>query len=105
MKKADITYDYEEDILYLSNGSKAKYSIGIDDLFVADFDAKDKLVGVEVLDASEVIYGVSRKVLKSITSAKFGARYSKGLLVVGIVIKSDLVPEPICSSIPIQIAR
>jgi uncharacterized protein YuzE len=104
MKKADITYNEEEDILNLSNGAKAKYSVGIDDLFIADFDAKDKIVGVEILDASEVIYGISKKILKNITLAKFGVRRSKGLLVIGILIKSDLLPEPIRSSIPIQVA-
>jgi len=104
MKEANVTYDKEEDILHLSeSGKTVKYSIGVDDLFVVDFDASDRVIGIELLDASETVYGVSKALLGSITSAKFGARYAKELLVVGIMLNSSVAEAPIYSSVPIPI--
>jgi len=51
-----ISYDQKYDILYLKLGEADKvYCKDIDDDITADIDGKGKLVGIEVLSASEHI--------------------------------------------------
>ena len=53
-----IEYDPSLDLLYISFGSggeKAARTATVVPGVHADFDARDKLIGIEVLDASEVL--------------------------------------------------
>ena len=53
-KKARVDYDEENDILWVYSGEKVKDSLEVDS-FVIDFSHDDKVVGVEIINASEVI--------------------------------------------------
>jgi len=53
-----IEYDPERDLLYIwfaATGTKASNTVTVTPGVHADFDAGGKLVGVEVLDAAEVL--------------------------------------------------
>lgn len=55
-----IDYDPEHDLLYLwlsTPGTTAARTVTLAPGVFADFDRADKLVGVEVLDATEVLGG------------------------------------------------
>lgn len=104
MKKMNFVYNKEEDILLLSDPSKeVKYSLGVGDMFVIDFDSNDKVVGLEILDASETIFGVSKKILENIKEVYIGAQYRQDIIVVGYRIFS-IAKEPISDSIKMPIA-
>lgn len=104
MKKIDFIYNEKEDTLYLSDKSKAvKYSIGIEDIFVIDFDENNRVIGLEILDASEAIYNISKNILKHITKANIGVNYKKDTIVIGFAMKSSVADEPIRSSVPLPI--
>lgn len=99
-----ITYNKEEDILYISDKSKTvKYSFGLGDAFVVDFDERDRVVGLEVLDASEILFGITKQILESATNAKLHVNYSADLIVIGIAIKSAASQTPIYSSVPLSL--
>ncbi|MFQ6055678.1 MAG: DUF2283 domain-containing protein [Methanosarcinales archaeon] len=68
VKKAKIDFDYENDVLYVYTGEKVKDSLGIEN-FIIDFSSKNKIVGVEVLDASKILSKMLEiKITKSILS-------------------------------------
>lgn len=52
-----VEYDAVRDLLYLSFNPEAKAAktVTVTPGFHADFDAKGKLIGIEVIDASEVL--------------------------------------------------
>jgi uncharacterized protein YuzE len=55
-----IEYDSERDLLYVwlgSPGTKAAQTVTVSPGVFADFDASNKLIGLEVLDAKEVLGG------------------------------------------------
>jgi len=54
-----VEYDPVRDLLYLAfePGAKAAKTVTVASGVHADFDAKGKLIGIEVLDASEVLGG------------------------------------------------
>jgi len=56
-KDIDAAYLYIE---YPIKNGMAKKTIGLNDNIILDFDEKDKLLGVEILDASKVL---NKKVL------------------------------------------
>jgi len=53
-KKVRINYDFENDILYMFSGERVKDSLQIEN-FVIDFSYDNKIVGVEILDASKFL--------------------------------------------------
>ncbi len=54
-----VEYDPERDLLYLSFDPEAKAAktVTVTPGCHADFDAKERLIGIEVIDASEVLGG------------------------------------------------
>lgn len=51
-KEADAAYIY---LKYPVKDGEAKKTIQLNDNIILDFDAQDKLLGVEILDASKVL--------------------------------------------------
>lgn len=50
----EVSYDSENDILYLNEGSSVQDSLDIGDFYL-EFSGDGKIVGVEVLNASDTI--------------------------------------------------
>lgn len=68
-----MTYDEEEDILFLSKSRKVKASIDIGD-FVIDVDHDGFVTGIEILNASENLK-LSREQLKELQKASMAVTY------------------------------
>lgn len=104
-RKVKIDYDEENDILWVYGGEKIKDSLEIDN-FVIDFSHSDKVVGVEIFNASEIISNlvlskISKEMLSNIKEASLSFYQSKELfyVVVGLVLMiNDKLRE-----IPIQV--
>ena len=82
-KIAKVSYDSEEDILYVRLDEPISDSIAHGD-FVIDF-SKERIVGMEIVNASKQLFeGFPEDVdikqsLASIKEAKFGVREAKGI--------------------------
>ena len=68
-----IDYDSENDIFFISDGSKVRSSLDIGD-FVLDVNGDNLISGIEVMDASENL-GISKEILKNIKSLKMSVTY------------------------------
>lgn len=68
-----IDYDPNNDILFISNGEKAKASLDIGD-FVLDVSHNNLISGIEIMDASENL-GFSKNTLKNIKNIKMSITY------------------------------
>ncbi len=104
-RKAKVSYDEENDVLWVHSGEKVKDSLEIDN-FVIDFSHENKVVGVEILDASGIIsklsqIDVSKDMLSEIKEASISFIQSKELffIVVGLAAMIGDVPR----EIPIQV--
>lgn len=105
VKKAKVDYDEENDILWIYSGDKIRDSLEIDN-FIIDFSYEDKIVGVEILDASEVLSNMSlvklsKNDLLNILEAGLSTYQGKELSYV--VIRLVLMKKDIRREIPIQI--
>ena len=69
IKIKTIVYDSNLDILELYTGATTQHCININDLFIIHYNEKNKIVGIEILGISK-IYGINKKALNSIKSAK-----------------------------------
>lgn len=105
VKKAKVNYDEENDILWVYSGEKIKDSLEVDN-FVIDFSHDDKVVGVEIFKASEIISNlvlnkISKDMLANIKEASLSFYQSKELfyVVVGLI----LVIDNKLREIPIQV--
>lgn len=77
VKKAKVDYDFENDVLYVYSGEKVQDSLEIEK-FVLDFSFDNRIVGVEILNAS--------KTLSNILNIKIGKRLLSSLKEAGISI-------------------
>jgi len=68
-----IDYDFDNDILFISDGEKVKASLDIGD-FVLDVSHNNFICGVEIMDASENL-GISKEILKNVKSMKMSVTY------------------------------
>ncbi len=91
-KKAIVDYDKENDILWVYSGEKVKDSLEVDN-FVIDFSHDDKVVGVEIINASEVISSlaisrINKEALANIKEASLSFYQSRELfyVVVGLIV-------------------
>lgn len=105
VKNAKISYDYENDILYVFVGNKVKDSLEIDN-FVIDFSSENKVSGIEIFNASEFISKlalnkISRGMLASMKEASISFYQSKELFY--IVVGLDIMIGNVSREIPIQI--
>ena len=105
-KEAKIDYDEEHDILYLYSGEKAKDSIEIDK-FVIDISADNRIVGVEIFDASVLLskmsgFGINKENLSDVRGAKMQSYQSKELfyVLVFLTLKVDGVEREINLQVP-----
>ena len=94
-KKAKVDYDQENDILWVYSGEKVKDSLPIDS-FVVDFSHDDKIVGVEIMNASEIVSSlslnkISKDMLAGIKEASLSFYQSRELfyVVIGLVLSID----------------
>ena len=103
MAKFDFKYDSEEDILFLFRKSdKVKFSLDFRDMFIVDFNDSKKVVGLEILDASEIIFGMSKSDMRNIESVDMQVRQKKDMVLVMLSIKSKNL-ETIQASMPIPV--
>jgi uncharacterized protein YuzE len=105
-KEAKVDYDEENDILYVYSGEKAKDSLEIDN-FVLDISADNKVVGVEIFNASDFIsklsgIKVSKEILSTMKNAVMSFYQSKELFYVFITlpIKIDGIEREINLQVP-----
>ena len=101
MQKFD--YDSKYDDLFVFNSeSKSKGAIEFGDL-VIDFDNNMKVVGLELINASEylskIVDGFDKKLLSDIKQCNFSAVHHKNM----IIIKLSIVSENQKMLVPIQI--
>jgi len=68
-----IDYDSDNDIFFISDGSKAKASLDVGD-FVLDVNHENRICGIEVQDASENL-GIDKTILENIKSMKMSVTY------------------------------
>lgn len=89
MKEARVDYDTEEDILYITTGIKVRDSVEFDQ-FIIDFSADDKIVGIEIMDASKYLKNfleteIDKERLQEIKSAKFSVIQQKEFAIIKFV--------------------
>ncbi len=111
-KKVKVSYDYENDILYLFTGEKIRDSLQIDN-FVIDFSHEDKIAGIEIFEASKVLSGISefritKKMLKEyLKEARLKIYAGKELVVIGIglLFEAKLKEVHASVSLPVEVVR
>jgi uncharacterized protein YuzE len=101
-----IEYDDEEDILYYNEGNRAKDSLRIKD-FIIDFDSTNRVVGLEILNASkniEMLVGEkpSREDLNGIVDADISVRRRGEMAVITFVFFSKNTGEKTTMRIPMN---
>ena len=68
-----IDYDSENDIFFISDGSKVRSSLDIGD-FILDVNGDNLITGMEIMDASEKL-GIDKNILENIKSIKMSVTY------------------------------
>jgi uncharacterized protein YuzE len=89
-KEAKVDYDEENDVLYVYSGEKAKDSLEIDN-FVVDISADNKVVAVEIFNASVFAsrlsgIEISKESLAEVKNATMNIYQSKELFYVVIML-------------------
>ena len=102
---AKIDFDYENDILYLYTGEKVKDSLQIEN-FVIDFSQDNKIVAIEILDASKILselsqVDVTKDALSKIESAGMSVYRGKELIYVLLAIRLSINQESMDIRIPV----
>jgi len=102
---AKIDFDYENDILYLYTGEKVKDSLQIEN-FVIDFSQDNKIVAIEILDASKILselsqVDVTKDALSKIESAGMSVYRGKELIYVLLAIRLSINQESVDIRIPV----
>lgn len=66
-----VTYDKEADAMYVyfeePRAGSAKYTVALNDDIIVDFDKDKKIIGIEILSASQ---NLSKRELKEVQAAK-----------------------------------
>lgn len=104
-KDAKIDYDYENDILYLISGENVKDSLQVEN-FVIDFSDDDKVVGVEVLDASRILsqltqLDITKEALSKAASARISVYQGREIMYVLLFMCLPVNQESVDVRIPI----
>ena len=105
VKDAKIDFDYDNDILYLYTGEKVKDSLQIEN-FVIDFSQDNKIVAIEILDASKILselsqVDVTKDALSKIESAGMSVYRGKELIYVLLAIRLSINQESVDIRIPV----
>ncbi len=99
---AEINYDFKFDILYIYKENKrAKFSIEALDNFVIDIGFDNKVVGLEISDASKLLK-VAKKDLKNAKKAKLATLMRKELY--GVIYSLQLEKIRVESQLQIPVA-
>lgn len=104
---AEVSYDEENDLLYVGyKGRKVKDSLEIDK-FVIDFGVDGEMVGVEVFDASKVIKGlnqsnITKEMISNLHEAKIRIHKSQELVFFVIALYTGVKSkgQPIVLQVP-----
>lgn len=101
-------YDGENDSLYIyKKGVKVKGSLDLGNI-ILDISTDEKVVGLEILDASKVMKNLAVKspqsFLENIKEASIRAEYRPGVITVYYLIHSEM-KEPVTSSILVPVNR
>lgn len=91
VKQMKVSYDEENDILWVHSGEKVKDSLAIDN-YVVDFSYDDKIIGVQIFDASIFInnlrkMGITKDMLANIKTANLNFVKSKELTYIVIYLE------------------
>ncbi len=111
MKEARVDYDLEEDILYIATGEKVQDSLEFDQ-FVIDFSQDDRIVGLEIMDASKYLKNfleadIDRKALSEVKTAEFSVIQQREFATIKIKMKVPLqngfVEQVITATAPVAL--
>lgn len=103
-KKMNVDYDYENDILYLYSGEKVKDSLQIDK-YILDFSPDEKIVAIEILDASKILgklseINITKDMLSKIEHPEMSIYQSKELIYVILSMRLSMDEREIDLKIP-----
>ena len=102
--KAKASYDFEEDI-FLARPIERKYESSFQiDNFIFDLDKENKIIGLEMFNASKV-FGIPKAFLKNIGSGKLEVVISKQYIIVNIQIKTKVRNSDRVNSLSIERVR
>ena len=109
VKKAKVDYDYENDVLYVYTGEKVKDSLDIGN-FVIDFSSDDRIVSVEVMDASKFLsemldIRVTKKLLSGIETAGINIYQGREMLYVVLVLPLIVNNQRMDVRVPVPTAK
>lgn len=96
-----IDYDTQNDILFISDGEKAKASLDIGD-FILDVNHNNLICGLEIMNASENL-GITKDVLKSIQNMKMSVTYKTNHVYVLLMIVFKKEDKEVNIPIPLPI--
>lgn len=104
-KKMKIDYDFGNDILFLYSGEKAKDSLQIDE-FVIDFSSENKIVALEIFDASKVLSrlsdaDVTKDALSKMEEASMSIYQGKDLIYITLSLHLLINQEEVDLKIPV----
>ena len=96
-----IDYDSENDILFISDGTKVRSSLDIGD-FVLDVNGDNLIGGIEVMDASENL-GISKSILGKIKSVRMSVTYNTNNVYVLLMMTFQKANKEVNMSIPLSL--
>jgi len=86
-----VDYDWKHDILYIyKENERAKFSVEVLNNFVIDIGFDNKVVGLEIFDASKTLR-IAKKELKNIKKAKLATLIRKGVYGVAYSLRLEKV--------------
>ncbi|MDP2672856.1 MAG: DUF2283 domain-containing protein [Nanoarchaeota archaeon] len=96
-----IDYDFDNDIFFISDGEKVKFSLDIGD-FVLDVNLNNLICGIEIMDASENL-GISKEILKNIKNMKMSITYKTNHIYVLLMISFKKNNKEVNVQIPLTL--
>lgn len=104
-KKMKIDYDAENDILFVYSGDAAKDSLQIDE-FVIDFSSENKIVAIEIFDASKILsklseMDVTKDALSGMGRAAMSIYQGKELVYITLLLHLCINKEEVDLKIPV----
>lgn len=97
-----IDYDFENDILFISDGSKVRSSLDIGD-FVLDVNGDNLISGIEVMGASENL-GIDKEILRDIKNIKMPVNYKTNNVYVLLLITFQKNEKEVNVPIPLSLS-
>ena len=97
-----IDYDSENDIFFISDGSKVRSSLDIGD-FVLDVNGDNLISGIEIMDASENL-GIDKEILKKVKNIRMSVNYKTNNVYVLLMITFQKGNKEINLPIPLSLS-